>query len=193
MKIIRFTFFLVFGLGISLPSMADTAMPVVHSINPNPVQAGGTILISGENFSAPISVSLEGESLNASYVSSVTVSADIPSSKTNGLYLLALTVGTDVVTTTLSIVTDPVQLNNVIDFVNNPCLEFSNMSVGNTYGITIYNSSSVKVYESNTYDNKWDGTLNGNGTQRLGRGTYYFVLKTPNGVTVKKGYVSIVP
>jgi gliding motility-associated-like protein len=58
-----------------------------------------------------------------------------------------------------------------------------------TRQVTIYSRYGTKVYESNEYNNDWDGTLLNSGTQ-VPDGTYYYIFTFDNGLVVN-GYVYI--
>ncbi|MEI6410377.1 MAG: HYR domain-containing protein, partial [Bacteroidota bacterium] len=56
--------------------------------------------------------------------------------------------------------------------------------------LVVYNQWGDKVYEAASYDNSWDGTLNGKG-KPLPDGVYYYIFKPSNG-PAKKGFVEII-
>jgi gliding motility-associated-like protein len=58
-----------------------------------------------------------------------------------------------------------------------------------TRQVSIYSRYGTKVYESNEYNNDWDGTLLNTGTQ-VPDGTYYYIFTFDNGLVVN-GYVYI--
>lgn len=53
---------------------------------------------------------------------------------------------------------------------------------------TVFNRWGMEVYTSTSYDNKWEGTING---EPLQEGTYYYVVKCTNG-KVYKGPINII-
>jgi len=58
--------------------------------------------------------------------------------------------------------------------------------------LVVYNQWGDKVFESDNYDNKWDGTLNGKG-KPLPDGTYFYIFQPSNtSGTTKKGFIQLV-
>jgi gliding motility-associated-like protein len=55
--------------------------------------------------------------------------------------------------------------------------------------VTVYNRNGQMVYESESYNNMWDGTYNGD---PLPDGTYYYVIEFTDSEDVVKGAVNII-
>ncbi len=59
----------------------------------------------------------------------------------------------------------------------------------NGCSIVVFDRSGHTVYENNSYNNDWHGTMNG---QPLPEGDYYYVLKCDGGNDTKTGGVRII-
>lgn len=67
--------------------------------------------------------------------------------------------------------------------------EIDNLDLISGCQLTIFNRFGAKVYESNNYQNEWDGTYNGSA---LPEGAYYFIIKCGDGSDTASGGIRII-
>lgn len=78
--------------------------------------------------------------------------------------------------------------DNNHDTFSIPCITL----LENPCTLVVYNQWGDKVFESDDYDNKWDGTLMGKG-KPLPDGVYFYIFQPSNaGATIRKGFVEII-
>lgn len=200
-KFLRIAFIIIIGgysevcMGVSL-RLESESNPTILSIAPSPAILGENITINGTNFTTPVEVFLNGTKITSVYESEIKIRATLPSDLATGIYTIGVSCNSVSVSPSIELSIGPniKQLNNIIDFTNNLYLEFSGLNNGiDIYSLIIHDGDAKKVYENINYDNKWDGTVTGNGGNVLARGTYYYVLKNKLNAIVRKGYVSVIP
>ena len=54
--------------------------------------------------------------------------------------------------------------------------------------VTVVTRQGQEVFTSDSYDNKWDGTQDGN---KLADGTYYYIIKFDGDAKILKGAITI--